>query len=57
VLATFIIALIMEAASTCETSVNFYQTTLRNNPEDSRLHTRHRENLKSQLYQFLNKAY
>jgi hypothetical protein len=31
------IALMMEAASTSETSVNFYQTTQRNNPEDSRL--------------------
>jgi hypothetical protein len=27
----------MEAASTSETSVNFYQTTRRNNPEDSHL--------------------
>jgi hypothetical protein len=27
------IALMMEAASTSEMSVNFYQTTLRNNPE------------------------
>jgi hypothetical protein len=25
----------MEAASTSETSVNFYQTTRRNNPEDT----------------------
>jgi hypothetical protein len=32
------IALMMEAASTSETSVNFYQTTRRNNPEDSHLH-------------------
>jgi hypothetical protein len=39
----------MEAASTSETSVNFYQTTQRNNPEDSHLHTRSRENLKSHL--------
>jgi hypothetical protein len=39
--------LMMEAASTSETSVNFYQTTRRNNPEDSHLHTRRRENLKS----------
>jgi hypothetical protein len=30
------IALMMEAASTCETSINFYQTTRHNNPEDSR---------------------
>jgi hypothetical protein len=35
------------AASTSETSVNFYQTTRRNNPEDSHLHTRCSENLKS----------
>jgi hypothetical protein len=31
-------ALMMEAASTCETSIIFYQTTRRNNPEDSHLH-------------------
>jgi hypothetical protein len=30
-------ALMMEAASTSETSVNFYRTTRRNNPEDSHL--------------------
>jgi hypothetical protein len=35
------------AASTSETSVNFYQTTWHNNPEGSHLHTRHHENLKS----------
>jgi hypothetical protein len=29
----------MEAASTSETLVNFYQTTLQNNPEDSHLET------------------
>jgi hypothetical protein len=29
------IAMMMEAASTSETSVNFYQTARRNNPEDS----------------------
>jgi hypothetical protein len=38
----------MAAASTSETLVNFYQTTRRNNTEDSYLHTRRRENLKSQ---------
>jgi hypothetical protein len=32
------IALIMEAASTSEESVNLYQTTLRNNPDDIHLH-------------------
>jgi hypothetical protein len=42
-----LIALTMEAASTSEASVNFYQTTRRNNPEDNHLHTRRRENLKS----------
>jgi hypothetical protein len=31
-------ALMMEAASTSETLVNFCQTTRRNNPEDSHLH-------------------
>jgi hypothetical protein len=41
------IALMMKAASTYETSVNFYQTTRRNNPEDSHFHTRRHENLKS----------
>jgi hypothetical protein len=41
----------MEATSTSETTVNFYQTTRRNNPEDSHRHTRRRENLKShQVY-------
>jgi hypothetical protein len=40
-------ALMMEAASTSEMSVNFYQTTRRYNPEDSHLHNRRRENLKS----------
>jgi hypothetical protein len=33
-----IVALMMEAASTSETSVNFYQTARRNNPEDSHFH-------------------
>jgi hypothetical protein len=41
-----IIALMMEAASTFETFVN-YQTTRRCNPEDSHLRTHRRENLKS----------
>jgi hypothetical protein len=41
--------LLMEAASTSETWVNFYQTTRRYNPDDSHLHTHHRKNLKSYL--------
>jgi hypothetical protein len=43
------IALMMEAASTSEMSANFYQTTRRNNPEDSHLHTRRRENISSHM--------
>jgi hypothetical protein len=39
----------MEAARTSERLVKIYQTTRRNNPEDSHLHTRRRENLKSNL--------
>jgi hypothetical protein len=31
-------ALMIGAASTSETSVNFYQTTWRNSPKDSQLH-------------------
>jgi hypothetical protein len=42
-----LIALMMEAARTSETLVNFYQTTRRYNPEDSHLRTDSRENLKS----------
>jgi hypothetical protein len=38
----------IEAARTSEMSANFYQTTQRNKPEDSHLHNRRRENLKSQ---------
>jgi hypothetical protein len=41
--------LMMEAAMTSETLVNFYQITRRYNPEDSHLRTRRRENLKSYL--------
>jgi hypothetical protein len=37
----------MEAARTSETSVNFYQTTRRYNPEESHLRTHRRENPKS----------
>jgi hypothetical protein len=45
-----IIALMMEAANTSETSVNFYQTAWRNDTEDSHVHTRRRENLKSHSF-------
>jgi hypothetical protein len=39
--------------STSETLVNFYQTTRRYNQEDSHIHTRRRENLKSFLVLWL----
>jgi hypothetical protein len=42
-----IIALMMEAERTSETLVSFYRTIWRNTPENSHLHTRRRENLKS----------
>jgi hypothetical protein len=38
----------MEAVSTSEKSVNFYQTTPRYNPEDNHFHNLRRENLNSQ---------
>jgi hypothetical protein len=41
--------LMIEAVSSFKTSVNFYQITRRNIPEDRHLHTRRRENLKSRL--------
>jgi hypothetical protein len=43
-------ALMMEAAKTSETMVNFYQTTRRYNPENIHLRTHRRENLK--FYKF-----
>jgi hypothetical protein len=43
----------MEAASTCETLANFYQTTRRYNPEDSHLHTHSRKNLKSYYVNYI----
>jgi hypothetical protein len=39
-----VVPLMMEAASISETSVGFYQTARRNNPEDSHIHTCRREN-------------
>jgi hypothetical protein len=41
--------LMMEAASTSETLVNFYQNEQRNKP-DSHLHTCHHENLKYHFF-------
>jgi hypothetical protein len=45
--ASIIIALMIEAASTSEMSVNFYHTIQCYNPEDSHLHTRRHKNFKS----------
>jgi Arc/MetJ family transcription regulator len=47
--ASLIRAQIMDAASTSETSVNIDLTTRRYIPEDSELHTRRHENLKSHI--------
>jgi hypothetical protein len=40
----------MEAARISETLVNFYQTARRYIPEDSHLHTRRLENLRSYTF-------
>jgi hypothetical protein len=48
VLAASIIRTMSKTHRPDETSVNVYQITWRNNPEDSHLHTRRRENLKAQ---------
>jgi hypothetical protein len=45
-----IIALVMEASRTSETSVEIQLRTPQYITEDSMLHTRHRENLKSRSY-------
>jgi hypothetical protein len=52
-----LIALMMEVASTSDTSVNFYQTTRCNISEDSHLHTCRCEKLKSQKLNKINKKY
>jgi hypothetical protein len=52
-----VIALMMEAVRTSETSVNFNVTTWRYIPEDSKLHTRCRENPKSHKHElFVSKG-
>jgi len=47
------IALMMEALRTSETSVHFNVSTRRYTPEDTKLHTRSRENLKSHICLFI----
>jgi hypothetical protein len=51
------ITMMMEAASTSETLVNLYQTTRRNNPKDSHLHTHCCENLNSHFWGMLSEIY
>jgi hypothetical protein len=46
-------AVIMGAVSISGTSINLYQTARRNIPEDSHLHTRHLENMKSHQFLFV----
>jgi hypothetical protein len=46
------IILMLEAVSFSETSVRIYQTTWCYIPEDSYLHSRHHENVKSQLWMY-----
>jgi hypothetical protein len=46
------IALMMQAVITSETSVKLCETTRRNIPEDSHLHTRRHDNLKYHILPF-----
>jgi hypothetical protein len=48
----WVITLMMEATSTSEMLINFYQTTQCYNPEDGYLHASRRENLKSYYCEF-----
>jgi hypothetical protein len=52
-----LITLMMEAARTSETLLNFYQTTWRYNPEDSHLCTHRCENFKSYMDRTVPQVY
>jgi SMC interacting uncharacterized protein involved in chromosome segregation len=52
-----LIAQIMEAVRTSETSVHFNVTKQRYIPEDFKLHTRRRENLMSHLSNLITKTW
>jgi hypothetical protein len=52
-----LITLMVKAASNSEMSANFYQSTQYNNPEDSHLHTRCCEHLKSHILIFSSHLY
>jgi hypothetical protein len=47
---SIIISQMFKVASTSVTSVSFYQTRRRNNPEDSHIHARCRENLQANRF-------
>jgi hypothetical protein len=47
---------VSEMLASYETSVNFYETIWRNIPEDSDIHTRRREKLKSHMHNFGGEA-
>jgi hypothetical protein len=51
------VALMTEAVSSSETSVNIFQTTWRSIREDSHIHIRRRENLKSHIFQVVFVGY
>jgi Na+/melibiose symporter-like transporter len=53
--ASIIRAIMIGAVSISEMLVSFYNITRRNIPEDSHLHTRRRENLKSHQDNYENK--
>jgi hypothetical protein len=46
----------MEAVSTSETPVNIHQNRAPNKPEDSHLHSRHRENLKHHIVPYWSRS-
>jgi hypothetical protein len=54
---SYLIALMMEAARTSETSVDIQLRTRQYIPEDSELHTRRCESLKSHMYHITSIAF
>jgi hypothetical protein len=54
IIKVIVLILMLDAASTSEMSLSFYQATWHNIPEDSHLHTCHCENLKSLLLIYLH---
>jgi hypothetical protein len=54
---TLVVTDVLEVRAASIIRVNFYHTTRRNIPEDSHLHTRRRENLKSHQFDFISNKY